>query len=595
MCSVLSSRDVLGYQPPLGHATRESMETERIIATARVVLALSSLLVFYSYSPTVFRYTRLIYIFFFVYSAFAVSVFALLKLRTHVPRSAARAIHGMDIVWSSVISVFINGPNNPFNLFLIFAVSSAAFRWGVNEVLVTSLAGLVTLAVESVLLTHSWLTRVTVEDLDIKLFIMRSSYLVIFAMLISYLSESAKRRRLEALTIAQISARARVDEGLRRTLQGIFEQILRVFGAREVLLAATEAGANSVHVWRMEMAPGIAEPLFTALQSDASGEENYLFALPEGCASVAWRSARLNSAICVRKDFSPLRSARCRLEANFVTQHRFTTLLVSTVSPTPDVAARIFLFDPRLGGPLASQLSSLQELTNLVAPAVYNVYLLRGLRSRAAAIERARLSRDLHDGIIQTLHALAFRLYTLRMSKMGDDERFGEILDLQQLVQKEAANLRMRIEQLKPVDVGRRHVVDLLSGMINRYRDDTGIDAQFVCDVPEVNMLPNTCREVAGILQEALANVHKHSGAERVLVRLGIDDARWMLTIEDDGRGFEFPGRLEHAQLENSRRGPFVIKERVRAISGELVIESRPGQGARLEIRFPRLTRSTNA
>jgi signal transduction histidine kinase len=250
---------------------------------------------------------------------------------------------------------------------------------------------------------------------------------------------------------------------------------------------------------------------------------------------------------------------------------------MSTVSALPDVAARIFLFDPSLGGPLDSQLSSLQELTDQLAPAVYNVYLLRRLRSRAAVMQRARLSRDLHDGVIQTLHALAFRLYALRTSNVGAVERCAELLEVQELVQKEAANLRTRMQQLKPVDVAPRHIVEFLSGMIDRYRYDTGIDAQFLCDVPEVSLLPNTCREVASIVQEALANVLKHSGAERVRVRLGLGDSRWMLTIEDDGRGFEFPGRLEHAQLQNSHRGPFVIKERVRAIDGELVIESRPG------------------
>jgi signal transduction histidine kinase len=109
-----------------------------------------------------------------------------------------------------------------------------------------------------------------------------------------------------------------------------------------------------------------------------------------------------------------------------------------------------------------------------------------------------------------------------------------------------------------------------------------------VCDVPDLNLPPNTCREVARIVQEALANVLKHSGAENVLVRLGSRKGFWTLTIEDNGRGFEFGGRHDTAALEKSRRGPFVIKERVKAIGGELSIDSRPGQGARLEITFPK-------
>jgi signal transduction histidine kinase len=73
-----------------------------------------------------------------------------------------------------------------------------------------------------------------------------------------------------------------------------------------------------------------------------------------------------------------------------------------------------------------------------------------------------------------------------------------------------------------------------------------------------------------------------------VLVKLDAQREVCVLTIEDDGRGFEFSGRVSYAELKNSRRGPLVIKERVRAIGGDLTIESSPGQGARLEIKFSR-------
>jgi signal transduction histidine kinase len=57
--------------------------------------------------------------------------------------------------------------------------------------------------------------------------------------------------------------------------------------------------------------------------------------------------------------------------------------------------------------------------------------------------------------------------------------------------------------------------------------------------------------------------------------------------VDDDGRGFDFSGRLSQEELDAARKGPVIIKERVRAIGGELSIESAPGRGARLEITFP--------
>ena len=112
-----------------------------------------------------------------------------------------------------------------------------------------------------------------------------------------------------------------------------------------------------------------------------------------------------------------------------------------------------------------------------------------------------------------------------------------------------------------------------------------------MCDVGDIAVPAATCREIAGIVQEALANVLKHSGAENVLVRLGSDETDWLLIIEDNGRGFEFSGRVSQLKLEKMRKGPAVIRERVRAIGGDLTIDSKPGQGARLEIRFPQVAR----
>jgi two-component system nitrate/nitrite sensor histidine kinase NarX len=88
-------------------------------------------------------------------------------------------------------------------------------------------------------------------------------------------------------------------------------------------------------------------------------------------------------------------------------------------------------------------------------------------------------------------------------------------------------------------------------------------------------------------VQEALVNVRKHSRAEHVKVELTANTSSWLLVIEDDGRGFEFSGRFSQTELDEARRGPVVLKERVRLINAQLTIESNPGRGSRLEIRVP--------
>ncbi|MDP2734650.1 MAG: hypothetical protein Q8P12_00410, partial [bacterium] len=81
--------------------------------------------------------------------------------------------------------------------------------------------------------------------------------------------------------------------------------------------------------------------------------------------------------------------------------------------------------------------------------------------------------------------------------------------------------------------------------------------------------------------------VRRHSGAQNVIVGLNSQDGQWKLTVDDDGRGFPFAGHLSQAELDKARRGPVVIKERVRSVGGELTVDSIPGRGARLEITIP--------
>ncbi len=62
------------------------------------------------------------------------------------------------------------------------------------------------------------------------------------------------------------------------------------------------------------------------------------------------------------------------------------------------------------------------------------------------------------------------------------------------------------------------------------------------------------------------------------MVRLGTNERKWKIVIEDDGAGFPFAGRFSSHELEGLGKGPVVIKERVHLLAGELTIESKPGQ-----------------
>ena len=208
-------------------------------------------------------------------------------------------------------------------------------------------------------------------------------------------------------------------------------------------------------------------------------------------------------------------------------------------------------------------------------------------QTNAIALERARLARELHDGVIQSLVGIEMQLEVIRReAAQGAASVASDLERIQVLLREEVLSLRELMQEMRPVDVTPDDLLDHMASMVERFGRDTGISVRFEADRQEVSLPPPICRELTMILREALVNVRKHSGARHVLVRLILEDRRWKLVIDEDGRGFAFTGRYSQAELDSTRRGPIVIKERVRAIGGELTIESAPGH-ARLEIAVP--------
>jgi len=587
--------DILSPRLALRDRSDEAIKIERALAIARLMLSVSSLAALYLNSAESFRTPGLVFGLLLLYSAHAFGLLALVSRWSELPGGFALSVQATDILWPCLISVFTNGAETPFYLFFIFAMLAAAFRWGMREALFAMVVAVATLAGEGLALNHApngalnhalnhaWFAVPGGTGLGIA-FMMRIVYLIIFALLIGYLAESEKGRRKQALSISQILSKVHVDAGLKATLQVAMQELLKLLGGRELLLLAREAGAQRTNLWRVETGNS-GEVIFTWRHLNDEEAQPYFFELPALGAGAAWRQNRRESAITIGRDGKPLHGSKSYLSPGFVVTHPFDGLLTSSILVGPDLSCRLFLFGASRGGRPEAQLRFLRDLTNRVTPAIYNVYILRRLRSRAAAAERGRVARDLHDGVVQSLHALAFRLYVLRTGTVSSKERSQELLDMQELAQKEAANLRGMIQHLQPFEP--KHLLNSLAGMIEQYGYDTGISAKFVCEANDVTLPPAICREITGVVQEALANVLKHSGAESVLVRLASQADAWILTIEDDGRGFEFSGQFSQLELERVRRGPLIIKQRARAMGGELTLVSMPGRGARLEIKIP--------
>jgi DNA-binding NarL/FixJ family response regulator/two-component sensor histidine kinase len=206
----------------------------------------------------------------------------------------------------------------------------------------------------------------------------------------------------------------------------------------------------------------------------------------------------------------------------------------------------------------------------------------------AGAAERARVARELHDSAVQSLIAVEAQIDALRrQSSAQSNPLTAELERIQSLLREEVLKLRELMQAMKSLDVNASTFLRVMEETVDRFQRETGINGRFVKEVDEVSIPDRACRELVRILQEALVNVRKHSGAQQVVVTFGATQNAWRLSIEDNGHGFPFSGKFSQADLDRMGEGPMVIRERVRLVDGELTIESNSDRGARIEIGVP--------
>jgi signal transduction histidine kinase len=201
----------------------------------------------------------------------------------------------------------------------------------------------------------------------------------------------------------------------------------------------------------------------------------------------------------------------------------------------------------------------------------------------------SRVSVELHDGIVQSLFSV--ECYIERIRSKTDDlspEVSEDLANLQDLVHKTSVKLRDIVWQERPLDLGSKSFVEYVNTLVAEFEQDTGIAVRFTWDCGKISPPPSGASELVRIIQEALLNIRKHSGARNVAINCGVTRSSLRFWIDDDGQGFDFSGRLGMVELESTAQGPFVIRERVSALGGELAVESNPGRGARLEIALPK-------
>jgi signal transduction histidine kinase len=379
------------------------------------------------------------------------------------------------------------------------------------------------------------------------------------------------------------------DRGLAESIRQALGEIAVSFRCEQACLAIREEDLERLFVWKVrpnerepnspEMLPLSRSDTFLADSLEVSMCWEFRNGNGEG---FGWdrRSAQLFSDVPM-----PPNATRDEFGAK--------SLMAVTIEAGGRPAGRVLLVNPSSSNGAPRRFSKgdlrwLEQIVRHLGPPLENVFLLRHLRARAVEAERSRISRDLHDGILQTLLSLNIQLGVLRQKTTQTPEQAcAELGSLQKLVQQESEELRRFVTDLRPLRVESADMRELMLGFAERFRNEQGMGVDLFIEDRNLTLPDRICRELFQIYRESLHNVKKHANASHVVVKLGQDEAKVFLVIDDNGRGFSFSGRYTSEELDRLRLGPISIKERTRGVGGTLTVESNPGHGARLTVEIP--------
>ncbi len=207
-----------------------------------------------------------------------------------------------------------------------------------------------------------------------------------------------------------------------------------------------------------------------------------------------------------------------------------------------------------------------------------------GLRARAertaVAAERNRIARDLHDSVTQTLFSATLIAEVLpKLVERNGSEGMRRLEELRQLTRGALAEMRTLLLELRPATLIEVSIEELLRQLTEAARGRARIPIDLQVQVTEP-LPPDAKVAFYYIAQEALNNVAKHARAGSVYVTLASHATGAVLSIIDDGQGFDV------TQVTPEHLGLAIMRERSESISGELAIDSTPGEGTEITIRW---------
>lgn len=226
------------------------------------------------------------------------------------------------------------------------------------------------------------------------------------------------------------------------------------------------------------------------------------------------------------------------------------------------------------------ELALLNSVADQIGIVLENAYLHKQAKELAVLEERNRLARELHDSVTQAIYSLTlFAEAGLRLVQSNNHDMVKACLQrLFDTSQEALKEMRLLLHRLRPPDLEKEGLVGALQQRLEAVEGRANVTAQLLVE-GDVEALPEEVEEqLYRIAQEALNNALKHSSASLLTVHIRADEETVELSVVDDGLGFD------PEETSEGGMGLQSIEERVKAMEGELVITSAPGEGTAVTV-----------
>jgi signal transduction histidine kinase len=496
----------------------------------RLVLAASALLIIWI-SPT--QPDRLViptYLTLSLYTIYSAVLYILTLRHDHLPNGVTQQAHWLDVAWYVVLISLSSGTSSIFFFGFFFAILTASFQYGFAP-------GLRVTVVSAVLYgVVGFATTDHAAEFELNRSLLRPVYLLVLGYLIAYWGGHEITSKRQLAFLKEVSTLSNPRFGVDRTIDLLLKRLQGFYAADAALLVIRDVGAGMHRLYRT--ASGPRPPAATApiplevadMLLELPADQPILY--PEHAPP--WQRRNPIAGRRRRAQFGTETTGRAELGAAVAALLEAESFISVSLRHSGGTSSRIYLTARRhyFAG---SDIYFLLQVAEHVTPVLENIRLVDRLAADAAAHERERIARNIHDSVIQPYIGMQMGLAAIREKlAAGRGDVTGDLDRLIALADTGITDLRGFTRKLPGEGTAGDSLLPAVQRFTGKFADATGIAVTL--DVPaDLQLHDRLGAEVFQIIAEGLSNVRRHTQAAHVAVRLQCRTDHLRVCIENDG------------------------------------------------------------